>query len=86
MEKFRPLARTSYVLNTVEEVHTTPIFKSLNNIPLNSLYYYRIGLLMHNLSVNCDRYHIQTNVLKLYLHNNEVILKYNKQKIAHCIQ
>ena len=30
--------------------HTEPIFKSLNSIPLNSLYYYIIGLLMYKLS------------------------------------
>ena len=29
--------------------HTEPIFKSLNILPLNSLYYYRIGLLMYKL-------------------------------------
>ena len=111
--------------------HTEPLFKSLNILPLNSLYYHRIGLLMYKLSNgllpealnelyikrnkihnyptrNCDKYHIQTNtdsfsnvsariwnviktnidvnipymqfkiVLKLYLHENEVILKYTK--------
>ena len=30
--------------------HTEPIFKSLNILPLNSLYYHRIGLLMDKLS------------------------------------
>ena len=30
--------------------HTEHIYKSLNIIPLNSLYYYRIGLLMYKLS------------------------------------
>ena len=30
--------------------HTEPIFKSLNILPLNSLYYYRIGLFMYKLS------------------------------------
>ena len=30
--------------------HTEPIFKLLNILPLNSLYYYRIGLLMYTLS------------------------------------
>ena len=111
--------------------HTEPIFKSLNILPLNSLYYYRIGLLMYKLSNrllpdalnklyvkknkihhfptrNCDKYYIQTStdsfsnvsariwnvittnidvyisfmqfkiVLKLYLQENEVILKYTK--------
>ena len=111
--------------------HTEPIFKSLNILPLNSLYYHRIGLLMYKLSNGllpealnelyikknkihhyptryCDKYHIQTStdsfsnvsahiwnvittnidvnisfmqfkiVLKLYLHENEVILKYTR--------
>ena len=30
--------------------HTEPLFKSLNILPLNSLYYHRIGLLMYKLS------------------------------------
>ena len=111
--------------------HTEPIFKSLDILPLNSLYYHRIGLLMYTLSNgllpealnelcikknkihhyptrNCDKYHIKTStdsfsnvsariwtvittnidvnisfmqfkiVLKVYLHDNEVILKYTK--------
>ena len=29
--------------------HTKPVFKSLNILPLNSLYYHRIGLLMYKL-------------------------------------
>ena len=111
--------------------HTEPIFKSLNILPLNSLYYHIIGLLMYKLSNglfpktlnelyiqknkihhyptrNCNKFHVQTStdslanlsaciwnvitttidvhssfmqfkiVLKLYLHENEVILKYTK--------
>ena len=114
--------------------HTEPIFKSLNIIPLNSLNYHRIRLLMYKLSNglfpealnelyikrnkihnyptrNCDKYHIQTStdsfsnvsariwnviktnidvnisfmqfkiVLKLYLHENEVILKYMRSPV-----
>ena len=49
--------------------HTTePIFKSLNSIPLNSPYYYIIGLLMYKLSNGP----IQKALNELYVKNNEI--------------
>ena len=130
----RPIVIINYfscfnILETFSSYRT--YIQSLNIIPLNSLYYYRIWLLMYKLSNgllpealnqlyikrnkidhyptrNCYKYHIQTStdsfsnvsariwnvittnidvnisfmqfkiVLKLYLHENEVILKCTK--------
>ena len=48
--------------------HTEPIFKSLNILPLNSLYYYRIGLLMYKVSNRL----LPEALNELYVKNNKI--------------